>query len=87
LGGRGFSSEGDDVLSSNDDKAESSLDLFQYASFFGFSDSVFVSIGENDVHVFVECKKSTDHHPSVLDGYSDSEINPLEELASLSCDV
>ena len=85
--GWGFSSERNYVLPSDDDKAKSSLDLFKDAGFFCFSDSVFVGIGENDVHVFIEGEESADHHSSILDGDSDSEIDPLEELASLGCDV
>ena len=87
MGGWGFGSQGDDVFASDNDKSESSLDLFEDAGLFGFSDSVFIGIGEDNVHVFVEGEKSAYHRSSVLDGDSDSEIDPLEELASLGCDV
>jgi len=54
-------------------------------SFIGFGDAILLGVSKDNVHVFVECEKSTHHHSGILKSDSDSEVNPLQELASLRC--
>ena len=77
LGRRRFCSEGDNVLTSNDHKTQTSFDLFLNSGFASLSDSVFLSIGEYDIHVFIEGEEGAHHHAAILDGDPYSEVNPL----------
>lgn len=83
LRGRRFSCQRNDVLSSDDDQAQRALDLLLHSSLVSLGDSVLLSIGEYDVHVFVKGKEGADHHTSILDGDPDPEVYPLQEFASL----
>lgn len=83
LRGWRFSCQRNDVFSSDDDQPERALDLLLHSSLVSLGDSVLLGISEHDVHVLVEGKEGTDHHASILDGDPDSEVNPLQEFASL----
>lgn len=83
LRGRRFSSERNDVLSADDDKSESALDLFLHSSFVGLGDSVLFRICEDDVHVLIEGEEGADHHASILNSNPHSEVDPLQEFAAL----
>ena len=84
LGGRGLGSEGDDVLAPDDDETEGPLDLLVDSGLVGLGDPVLLGVGEDDVHVLVKGEEGADHHPPVLDGDPHPEVDPLQELASLS---
>jgi hypothetical protein len=51
--------------------------LFLNTGFACLSDSVFLSIGEDNVHVFIEGEEGAYHHTAILDGDPYSEVNPL----------
>jgi hypothetical protein len=53
------------------------------SSLVGFGDSVLFGISEDYVHVLVEGQECADHHASILNGDSHSEINPLKKFTSL----
>ena len=50
----------------------------------GLGDPVLLGVGQDYVHVLVEGEEGADHHPPVLDGDPNPEVDPLQELASLS---
>lgn len=83
LRGRRFSCQRNDVLPSNDDQAQRAFDLLLHSSLVSLGDSVLLSIGEYDIHVFVKGKECANHHASILDGDPDPEVYPLQEFASL----
>ena len=80
-----LSSKGYNILSSDNDKSKCPFDLFVHPTFPCFGDPILLSICKNDVHMFVESKEGTNHHASILDSDPNSEVDPLKELASLSC--
>ena len=77
LGGRSLSSKRDDILSPDDDKPKCSFDLLMHSCLIGLRDPVLLCISEDNVHVFVEGKEGANHHAAILNGDTDSEVNPL----------
>ena len=80
---RSLSSKWNNILSSDNDKSKSSFNLLMNSSLISFSDSILLCISKDNIHMFVKSKEGANHHSSILNSKTYSEVNPLKELTSL----